>query len=209
MMGTNLATAREYSGLISLTRWKVLQQQSAKRKQPDHPAVTRGIDMVLLSAHEAKVWKEFQKGNPTGVIAEMSEEGWTPAYVSRVLNRARKKISDALVNHANSHRLDVESVLDYKGLLIGFDYQANTQVYILYTEKLGIIVWYKHDSYAGEPCPRCPKEKDCMETLDVITDEYSLELRPQEKELPMTERSIVIFNKLTAKESPRYQRNRE
>jgi len=165
--------------------------------------------MGLLSTHEAKVWHEFQHGKPTSQIAEESTNQWTPAYVSRVLNRARNKIKRVLEEHALSHRLDVESLLDYKGLLIGFDYQANAQVYYVYTEKLGIIVWYKHDSYAGEPCHRCPKEAECMEALNVIIEEYNLELRPDEAELPMTERSIAVFNKLTAKEVPRYQRNRE
>ncbi len=48
---------------------------------------------------------------------------------------------------------DIETLLDYKGLLIGFDYQTSSQVYIVYTEKLGVIVWYKHDSYGGKLCP--------------------------------------------------------
>jgi hypothetical protein len=188
---------------ISLPSFKVKMRAAASE------AAGRCRDMGLLSAHEAKVWLEFQRGKPTSVIADESEESWTPAYVSRVLNRARRKISDALENHAVSHRLDVESLLDYKGLLIGFDYQANAQVYIVYTEEMGIIVWYKHESYSGESCPRCPKEAECQEALDVIIDEYAIELRPDEQGLPMTEKSLAVFNKLAAKESPRYQRNRE
>ena len=157
--------------------------------------------MGLLSNQESIVWNEFQKGKSTGTIAEEREgENLSPAYVSRVLNRARKKISQVLEEHAESHRLDVESLQDYKGLLIGFDYQANAQVYIVYTEALGVIVWYRHDSYAGKLCPECPKEAECREALDAIVEEYHLELRPDELELPMTQRSIAIFNKLAAKE---------
>ncbi|MCF2137356.1 MAG: hypothetical protein K9W43_08995 [Candidatus Thorarchaeota archaeon] len=134
------------------------------------------------------------------------EWAWSPAYVSRVLSRARKKIKKTLREHAASHRLDVESVLDYKGLLIGFDYQANTQVFIVFTLSHGIIIWYKHDSYAGKLCHECPKESACQETLDVIIKEYNLGLRDDEMSLPMTKRSIVIFHKLAAKEVPRYKR---
>jgi hypothetical protein len=123
-----------------------------------------------------------------------------------VLNRARKKIAKALNEQASSHRLDVESLQDYKGLLIGFDYQANAQVYIIFTMKLGVIVWYRHDSYAGKLCPECPKEAECRETLDTIMDEYNITLRPDEEQLPMTQQSIAIFNKLAAKEIPRYKR---
>lgn len=165
--------------------------------------------MGLLSAHEAIVWREFQNGKSTSTIAEEYEdEKWSPSYVSRVLNRARKKIAKALEEHADSHRLDLESLLDYKGLLIGFDYQANAQVYIVYTGKLGIIVWYKHDSYAGKLCPECPKEAECRETLEIIMEEYDIKLRPDEKELAMTQQSIAVFNKLAAKEIPRYKRRK-
>jgi hypothetical protein len=163
--------------------------------------------MPQLSPHEAMVWEQFQKGLSTTDIAEQSaEEDWSPAYVSRVLNRARKKIAKILNENASSHRLDVESLLDYKGILIGFDYQANAQVYIIFTMKLGIIIWYKHDSYAGKLCPDCPKEAECRETLDTIMDEYNITLRPDEEQLPMTQQSIAIFNKLAAKEIPRYKR---
>ncbi|MFX0054963.1 MAG: hypothetical protein ACFFAX_01960 [Promethearchaeota archaeon] len=189
---------------------------------------------MLLSVHEATVWWEFQQGKTTGEIAS-DYEGHVVAppyvhalfeqsdkrseregiedvqlkdtqYVSRVLNRARSKIEKALRDQAKSHRLDIETVQDYKGLLRGFDYQANTEVYIIYTMKLGVVVWYKHDSYAGKLCPDCPKKEECRETLDAIMTEYNITLRPDEEQLYMTEQSIAIFNKLAAKEVPRYKR---
>lgn len=164
--------------------------------------------MSLLSHDEQEVWRTFQHGTSTSAIAQASsKESWSVSYVSRVLNRARKKIAKALQEHAKSHRLDVESLLDYQGLLIGFDYQANTQVYICYTMELGVIVWYKHDSYAGKLCPVCPKEQECLQTLNTIIKEYDIKLRPDEEELYMTEQSTAIFNKLAAKEIPRYHRS--
>lgn len=163
--------------------------------------------MGLLSRDESIVWQEFQREKSTSAIAEdHTADGWSAAYVSRVLNRARKKIAKALNEHANSHRLDIESLLDYKGLLIGFDYQTSSQVYIIFTERLGIIVWYKHGSYAGKLCPACPKENECRETLDAIIQEHNIQLRDDEKQLYMTDQSIAIFNKLAAKETPRYKR---
>ncbi len=163
--------------------------------------------MGLLSNHESVVWAEFQGGGSTSEIADAhGAEGWTPSYTSRVLNRAREKIAGALRGHADSHRLDVESLLDYKGLLIGFDYQANSQVYMVYTERLGVVVWYVHSSYAGKLCLECPKEQECRETLDAVMSEYGLELRPDEEALPMTRQSTAVFNKLAAKEVPRYRR---
>jgi hypothetical protein len=161
--------------------------------------------MSLLSNHEQQVWQQFQKGKTTSEIADTTPD-WTPAYTSRVLNRAREKIAKALQDHAKSHRLDVESLQDYKGLLIGFDYQANAQVYMVYTESEGIVVWYRHENYAGKLCPECPKEPECRETLDTIIREYNIELRPDEEALHMTRESTAIFTKLAAKEIPRYRR---
>ncbi len=165
-------------------------------------------EMGLLSKDESAVWQELQKGKNTSTIAEEHKaQEWNPAYVSRVLNRAREKITKTLKEHANSHRLDIDTILDYKGLLIGFDYQTSSQVYIVYTEKLGVIVWYKHESYAGKLCPECPKEKDCKETLQTILEEYNLSLRAEEKQQCTTDQAITIFNKLAAKETPRYKRH--
>jgi hypothetical protein len=165
------------------------------------------LHIGILSKDESIVYRDFQKGKNTSAIAEEHHtEAWSPAYVSRVLNRAREKIAKTLKEHANSHRLDIETLLDYKGLLIGFDYQTSSQVYIVYTEKLGTIVWYKHDSYAGKLCPECPKEKDCRETLDTIIQEYNIPLRTDEKQLCMTDQATAVFNKLAAKETPRYKR---
>ena len=169
--------------------------------------IQENYSVGLLSTHESIVWQEFQTGENTSSIAETHKtESWNPAYVSRVLNRARKKIAKTLKEHANSHRLDIETLLDYKGLLIGFDYQTSSQVYIIFTEKFGTVVWYKHDSYAGKLCPNCPKEEECRETLDTITHEHKIQLRADEKQLYMTNQSIAIFNKLAAKETPRYRR---
>ncbi|NHI83970.1 MAG: hypothetical protein EAX81_06685 [Candidatus Thorarchaeota archaeon] len=190
---------------------------------------------MLLSVHEAVVWWEYQHGKPTGEIASEYEDPKTAPqyvfnlfaqsgkqseregaesiqlkdtqYVSRVINRARSKIDKALRNQSKSHRLDVESVLESKGLLIGFDYQANSQVFIVYTMKLGVVVWYKHDSYAGKLCPECPKYEECRETLDTVMQEYDIVLRSDEQDLFMTQQSTAIFNKLAAKEDPRYKRS--
>jgi hypothetical protein len=146
--------------------------------------------MTGLSNDESIVWQEFQKGKTTSTIAEEHAiQQWSPAYVSRVINRAREKIAKTLKEHANSHRLEIETLLDYNGILIGFDYQTSSQVYIVYTEKLGVIVWYRHESYGGKLCRQCPKEKECRETLDTIIQEYNLTLREDEKQLCMTKQA--------------------
>jgi hypothetical protein len=149
----------------------------------------------------------------------------SPAYVSRVLSRAKSKIEDTLKQHANSHRLDLdvdqkrvdERGFGERGFLTGFDYQANTTVYIVFTLGLGVIVWYEHKDYGGKLCDGtdrntgkkgdpCPKRTECRETLDTILEEYDLTLNPQEEDMYMTEQSVRIFAKLGQKYLPRYRR---
>lgn len=141
------------------------------------------------------------------------------AYVSRVLSRAKSKIEESLKQHANSHRLDIETVDGESGILTGFDYQANTNVYIVFTLGYGVIVWYEHTNYGGKLCDGspynsqqksdespCPKREECRETLDAILNEYNLKLNPKEEDMYMTEQSVRIFGKLGTKPLPRYQR---
>jgi len=188
--------------------WQVLAHDACRACHNQSEQREVHARVKLLSHDEAEVWQQFQRGLSTSAIAKTNpKQSWSVSYVSRVLNRAREKITKTLQDHAQSHRLDVESVLDYKGLLIGFDYQANAQVYICYTMKLGVVVWYSHDSYAGNLCPDCPKQMECRETLRTIREEYGIQLRPDEEKLYMTQQSTAIFNKLAAKESPRYQRS--
>lgn len=182
--------------------------------------------MGLLSADETIVWQRFQAGQSTteialesermitllkqrGIRKENSKAEWDSSYVSRVLNRTRKKIKKTLQELALSHRLDIESILDYHGLLIGYDYQTNSKVFLIFTVDLGIVVWYKHADWLGKLCPNCPKKDECRETLDTILEEYNLKLRPDEEVLHMTEQSLEIFEKLAAKEIPRYRRKHE
>ena len=166
--------------------------------------VSKPIPDYILKALEAEAKVSGKKLTKKDRHVEFSN----PVYVSKVLNRAREKISKALKKHATSHRLDIEpgNPVDYRGILRGFDYQANTRVYIIYTLKLGLIVWYKHDDWAGKLCPECPKEKECEETLDTIMTEYNLSLMPYELNKHMTEQSIFLFEKLASKEIPRYKR---
>jgi hypothetical protein len=177
------------------------EYENPSKSRPDY--VMDLLRMELLAKYgEEGLEKELEK-----LDEKLDRDKFTDtAYVSRVLNRARSKIEKDLRDHARAHRLDIESVQDYKGLLRGFDYQANTEVYIVFTMKLGVVVWYKHDSYAGKLCPECPKEEECRETLDTIMREYDLDLRPDQEALYMTEQSIAIFNKLAAKEVARYKR---
>ena len=64
--------------------------------------------MGLLSNQEAKVWKKFQMGKSTGTLSgELIEEDMSPAYVSRVMNRARKK-KNALLRNAKIRLSDIK-----------------------------------------------------------------------------------------------------
>jgi hypothetical protein len=178
---------------------------------PDYifEVLAREIDDRINDSRKAKKEKEKIR----------SVQFTSAAYVSRVLSRAKLKIEDTLKQHANSHRLDIENVDGEKGILTGFDYQASTNVYIVFTLGLGVIIWYEHSSYGGKLCDgtpadplkksdgkQCPKLEECRETLDTILKEYNLTLNPMEEEMYMTQQSVRIFGKLGAKQLPRYQR---
>ncbi len=188
----------------------IFSEYEKPMKIPEYVFQILRSELDSKSADPRKLEKELEKYREVQFSSS--------AYVSRVLSRAKSKIEETLRQHANSHRLDVESVDGEKGLLTGFDYQANTSVYIVFTLGLGVIVWYEHSDYGGKLCDGspnagaktdgkpCPKREECRETLDTVLTEYNLTLNTKEEELYMTEQSVRIFAKLGQKQLPRYQR---
>jgi hypothetical protein len=193
---------------------EIFSEYEEPNEIPDYVFNILKQEIEEKATNAAKLKKELEK------IRQIQMS--SPAYVSRVLSRAKSKIEDTLRQHANSHRLALDEDqtkkgFGEKGVLTGFDYQASATVYIVFTLDLGVIVWYEHKDYGGKLCDGtdretnrkgnpCPKRAECRETLDTIIEEYNLSLNPNEVDMYMTEQSIRIFAKLGRKQLPRYQR---
>jgi len=93
-------------------------------------------------------------------------------YIRKVKSVIKKKFENEFQKIAKSLRLDldlsqVSGDTGRTGLMFGFDWVHNTKVYLFFTEKEGIIVWYEH-----ECSPRC--NEMCEKTLNSIIDERNV-----------------------------------
>lgn len=77
----------------------------------------------------------------------------------------------------NLSKRDFEILNKNLGILIGFDYRLNTQVYVIYTIKKGYFVWYEHE--CNERC-----KEQCYELFNLLKTEHSIILPDKIKEKP-------------------------
>jgi len=96
------------------------------------------------------------------------------SYIRKVKSVIKKKLENEFQKIAKSLRLDLDlsqvaGDTGRTGLMFGFDWVHNTKVYLFFTEKEGIIVWYEH-----ECSPRCTEM--CEMTLNSIIDERRIVL---------------------------------
>ncbi|MHA1448793.1 MAG: hypothetical protein ACTSP4_05160 [Candidatus Hodarchaeales archaeon] len=127
-----------------------------------------------------------------------------PRYVSKLKSIALNKIASALENLARSMRLEYVAFnsiskgnrLRYRkkalGILKGFNFSLNTEVYLIYTfSKLitdgnevvgsstssgGAIAWYVHDSRS---CSQCHPGGECFNILEQVINERALKIPPE------------------------------
>ena len=85
----------------------------------------------------------------------------------------------------NLSQRDIEILKKNLGILIGFDYRLNTQVYVIYTIKKGYFVWYEHE--CNERC-----KKQCYELLNLLKIEHGISLSNKTKEKPFLIQFRVI-----------------
>jgi hypothetical protein len=69
----------------------------------------------------------------------------------------------------------------------GYCHANDSQTYITYSPKIGVLSWYEH---IGD-CGTCDIEDQCKEALHTLADEWEI---PAPPDMPPTELSEYLFN---------------
>ncbi len=125
-------------------------------------------EVNILSENELKIFQYTLSGYTDKEIAESlsSSEG----YVRKAKTGIRKKLEKELNAAAKLLRLDpdLRDLSRDLGLLTGFDWTRDTKVYLIFTEKQGIVAWWNHE--CSDKC-----ESTCKEVYDLIREERGIE----------------------------------
>ncbi len=118
-------------------------------------------------------------------------------FVSKLKSTGLKKIVKALLEIANSLRLDIEEPNKYdqkiKACISGLNFMLNAKSYLIYTITEGSLVWYIHES---ENCDQCVIGGKCEEILEIIEEERNLILPKEIKLLQTDKKAEWIFQEI-------------
>ena len=127
-----------------------------------------------LTPKQLNFWNLRRKGMSQ---AEVSRKiGVTPQTTNKTFNVIDSKISRALTDAAQLHRLDIRQIDIKNGYLLGYSPTWRTEVLITFSVANGIQVWYKGEG----DCSECSKLESCRQMLIRESEERGIPL-PRER----------------------------
>lgn len=149
----------------------------------------------ILTENQLEIFKLICKGKSAQEIADKLDK--EPGYIRKAKSVIRKKLEREFKKIATSLRLDLDPKIEYQdtvhlGLMFGFDWVHNTRVYLIFTEKEGILVWFEHT--CSDKC-----QPSCKETLEAIKMDRGFSLPFKTGETSNLEHLRLILSKIQEK----------
>lgn len=117
------------------------------------------LSLGYLTPKQRQLWGLKSSGVPEASIAR--KLNITRQTVHQALNIANSKIGEALEETARINKIEIQKIDPDKGFLLGYSSHFKIQVFITFSAKNGIHVWYKHEG----DCAKCSKLEACREVL--------------------------------------------
>jgi len=146
--------------------------------------------MMGLTKRQAVLWRLRSLGFSVSEIARRL--GISRQAVHKNLQAIESKVYRGLISTANTIRIEIRKIDIEKGYLVGWSPGLNMDVYITFSTKNGIQVWFKHE---GE-CRKCPLRDECRKIILSEAIERNIEL-PKEPDIEPTKLADIFFKKLT------------
>lgn len=148
-----------------------------------------------LTSYQAKIWNLVRKGFSQTKIA--SNLGVSRQAIHKTLNKANARVLKALLDAAQINKLDITKVDSSKGVLVGYSQGFRARVFLLYSAKTGVQLWYEHQGQ----CKDCKKREECNSKLLEAAKEWEVNLSKEETKLPPTQLAEKLFSQITGFES--------
>ena len=127
-----------------------------------------------LTAKQLSFWNLRRQGLTQ---AEVSRKiGVTPQTTNKTFNAIDSKMSRALTDAAQLHRLNIHRIDLRNGFLLGYSPTWRMDVLVTFSVANGIQVWYKGEGN----CSECTNLDSCRQTLIRESEERGISL-PRER----------------------------
>ena len=137
---------------------------------------------------QVEIWKLNRDKKSGRIIAKEKEV--SPAFVSKTLKEANKRIQDLIANQANSNKIRVDLLDVELGYAIGYSKMLNVKAYITFSPMNGVQVWYEHKG----DCASCELLNTCRNVLIQEFKERGIKI--ENDTLAPTDLGEILFQEL-------------
>ena len=141
-----------------------------------------------LTSYQAEIWHLFRRGLSQTEIA--SNLGVSRQAIHKTVNKANDRVLKALLDTAEINKLDVKKVDPAKGILVGYSQGFYSRVFLAYSPKNGVQLWYEHQGQ----CETCQRREECISKLMETANEWEMDLAEENKMLPPTLLAEKMFS---------------
>jgi outer membrane protein assembly factor BamB len=151
------------------------------------------LSLGYLTPKQKTIWDLKNSGLQEAHIAHKLNV--TRQTVHKSLDTANLKIGEALQEVAKINKIDIQTVNAQRGFLKGYSNHFKTPIFITFTAKNGIQVWYKHEGN----CEKCSKLQTCQDTLLAEAKDRNFLLLDDTSKILPSKLAEALFAKITGK----------
>jgi hypothetical protein len=147
---------------------------------------------AYLTPRQLSIWGLRRVGKSQAEIGR--ELGVQRQGINEVLKKIDSKLSHALLEAAQTNKLDIHRIDTLHGILEAYSQAYSVPVIVSFTKNNGVQVWYL---YEGK-CRDCPRSRACLNMLWAEAIERNISLSAEDLQLTPTQLGRKIFSTLTS-----------
>ncbi len=149
-----------------------------------------GFRFGYLTPLQRKYWKLRRSGMTQAEISR--EMDVTRQTVNKAFNAIDSRVSKALLEAARVNKLEISRVDPVKGFLLGRSPSLGMDVLITFSDRNGILVWYRGEG----GCSECSWLSSCRKKLMIEAEDRGIPLPKNAKDMEPSTLSEALFKKI-------------
>ena len=149
-----------------------------------------GFRFGYLTPKQRKYWSMRRDGLTQAEISRKMDV--TRQTVNKVFDAIDSRVSKALLEAAQVNRIEISRLDAEKGFLLGRSPSLGLDVFITFSERNGIQLWYSEES----DCNECKVRSSCKKKLLIEAEDRGIELPEKAVGLEPSELAEILFNKI-------------
>jgi hypothetical protein len=149
-----------------------------------------GFQFGYLTPLQRKYWGLRRSGLTQADISR--EMKVTRQTVNKTFNAVDSRVSKALLEAAQVNRVEISRVDPQKGFLLGRSPSLGMDVLVTFSERNGILVWYRGEG----GCSECSWRRSCKQKLLIEAEDKGIPLPADAEEMEPSQLAETLFTKI-------------